>query len=112
MIDRSTNRYSKAAATIVAAALSFGAFAGAQPAFADPMKAAMLLPGSINDQSWNAAGYAGLLKTKAGGFDIAYTENVADADQAEALSDYARRGFQVVMAHGGQFEAAAKQVAP
>ena len=27
-------------------------------------KVAMLLPGSINDQSWNAAGYAGLVKLK------------------------------------------------
>jgi len=111
-INRSTKRLSLTATAIVAAALSFGLCAGARPVLADPMKAAMLLPGSINDQSWNAAGYAGLLKTKADGFDIAYTENVADADQAEALSDYARRGFQVVMAHGGQFEAAAKQVAP
>src|SRR5205809_606890 len=29
-----------------------------------PGKVAMLLPGSVNDQSWNAAGYAGLLKLK------------------------------------------------
>ena len=30
-------------------------------------KVAMLLPGSINDQSWNASGYAGLLKLKDAG---------------------------------------------
>jgi basic membrane lipoprotein Med (substrate-binding protein (PBP1-ABC) superfamily) len=37
-------------------------------------KVAMLLPGSINDQSWNAAGYAGLVKLKEQGMDIAYSE--------------------------------------
>src|SRR5438105_8106801 len=34
-------------------------------------KVAMLLPGSVNDQSWNAAGYAGLVKLKDTGMEIA-----------------------------------------
>ena len=44
------------AAVLVVAAGSLG------PVTAQGGKVAMLLPGSINDQSWNAAGYGGLQK--------------------------------------------------
>jgi simple sugar transport system substrate-binding protein/basic membrane protein A len=75
-------------------------------------KVAMLLPGSVNDQSWNAAGYAGLVKLKAGGFEIAYSENVQAADHVEAMKDYARRGFSPIIGHSGRFLSAAQRVAP
>jgi basic membrane protein A and related proteins len=111
-VGQSTKRLALRVSALIAGTLSCGVFLGASLATADPLKAAMLLPGSINDQSWNAAGYAGLLKIKASGFEIAYSENVPDADDAEAMSDYARRGFQVVMGHGGQYQSAAMQVGP
>ncbi|MEI9815123.1 MAG: hypothetical protein WDO18_21845 [Acidobacteriota bacterium] len=41
---------------------------------ADTRKVAMLLPGSINDQSWNSSGYKGLMKLKATGWSTAYSE--------------------------------------
>jgi basic membrane lipoprotein Med (substrate-binding protein (PBP1-ABC) superfamily) len=66
-------------------------------------KVAMLLPGSINDQSWNAAGYAGLVKLKEQGMDIAYSENVQAADHIEAMKDYARKGYSPVIGHSGRF---------
>src|SRR5688572_10803296 len=75
-------------------------------------KVAMLLPGSINDQSWNAAGYAGLVKLKDKGLEIAYSENVQAADHVEAMKDYARRGFSPVIGHSGRFLSAAQRVGP
>ena len=75
-------------------------------------KVAMLLPGSVNDQSWNAAGYTGLVKLKERGFEIAYSENVQAADHVEAMKDYARRGFSPVIGHSGRFLSAAQRVAP
>lgn len=75
-------------------------------------KAAILLPGSINDQSWNALGYSILMSLKPHGFATAYTENVADADEAEALRDYAGHGYSIVMGHSGRFVSAMEQVAP
>ncbi len=67
----------------------------------------------ITDKAWNQAGYTGLTEIKSNlGAETAYIEKVGQADQAEALSDFARRGFNVVYAHGGQFDAAIKQVAP
>jgi basic membrane protein A and related proteins len=77
-----------------------------------PSKVAMLLPGSVNDQSWNAAGYAGLVKLKDKGADIAYSENVQAADHVEAMKDYARRGFSPIIGHSGRFLSAAQRVGP
>jgi basic membrane protein A and related proteins len=76
----------------------------------DPHKVAMLLPGSINDQSWNAVGYKGLMKLKATGWDTAYSENVQAADEVEALRDYAKRGYDLVIGHTGRFLSAATRV--
>jgi simple sugar transport system substrate-binding protein/basic membrane protein A len=94
-----------AAALLVAAPLTI------KPAAADD-KAAILLPGSINDQSWNALGYSILLSLKPHGFTTAYSENVSDADEAEALRDYAGQGYNIVMGHSGRFVSAMEQVAP
>ena len=75
-------------------------------------KAAILLPGSINDQSWNSLGYSILMALKPHGFATAYSENVSDADEAEALRGYAGQGYTVVMGHSGRFVSAMEQIAP
>ncbi len=95
------------AAIILAATMS----AFALEAQADG-KVAMLLPGSINDQSWNANGYGALVKLKAMGTETAYSENVAPADHIETMKDYARRGFNPVIGHSGRFLSAAQRVGP
>jgi simple sugar transport system substrate-binding protein/basic membrane protein A len=77
---------------------------------ANTRKVAMLLPGSINDQSWNAEGYKGLMKLKADGWETAYSENVQAADEVEALRDYAKRGYDLVIGHTGRFLSAATRV--
>ena len=81
-------------------------------AAADKLKVAIVMPGTITDKSWTQAGYEGI--TQAGealGLDVAYSEKVAQPDQAEALADYARRGYKVVIGHGGEFQEAAERVA-
>lgn len=78
----------------------------------DKLKAAIVMPGNITDKSWSQAGYEGI--TQAGealGIEVAYSEKVAQPDQAEAMADYARRGFKVVIGHGGEFQEAAERVA-
>ncbi|BCL34615.1 BMP family protein [Nostoc sp. MS1] len=76
-------------------------------------KIAIVLPGVITDKAWNQSGYEGvnLAKQKLNA-EIAYVEQVAQADQTEALTDFARKGYNLVFAHGGQFDAAIEQVAP
>jgi basic membrane protein A and related proteins len=97
---------------VLAAAVVLGFAATSVRSQGAPGKVAMLLPGSINDQSWNAAGYAGLVKLKEKGLEIAYSENVQAADHVEAMKDYARRGFSPVIGHSGRFLSAAQRVGP
>src|SRR5476651_352232 len=82
------------------------------PRAAAETKAAILLPGSINDQSWNALGFSILQSLKPHGFTTAYSENVADSDETEALRGYANQGYNIVMGHSGRFVSAMEQVAP
>ena len=75
-------------------------------------RVAMALPGKITDRSWNQAGYEGLKRVEAEvQAEVAFTEQVAQPDQAETMSDYARRGYGVVIGHGGEFQDAALQAA-
>lgn len=77
-----------------------------------PPKAAILLPGSINDHSWNALGYSILQSLKAHGYEVAYSEGISDADESQALRDYAGRGYTIVIGHSGRFMSAMEDVAP
>ena len=78
---------------------------------AKKIKVAIVLPGVITDKAWNELGHKGI-KTieKELGAEVAFVEKVAQPDQAEAMGDFARRGFDLVFGHGGEFDAAAKQV--
>ena len=81
-------------------------------ASAETLKVAIVMPGNITDKSWSQSGYEGILQAKDKlGVEIAYSEKVAQADQAEAMADYARRGYRLVIGHGGEFQDAAKRVA-
>jgi basic membrane protein A len=94
------------------AALAVASVMLAGSVLADGFKVAIVMPGNITDQSWNQAGYEGLMNAKKElGIDVAYSEKVAQPDQAEALADYARRGYNVVIGHGGEFQEAANRVA-
>ncbi len=75
-------------------------------------KIVLLLPGPINDQSWNATNYAGLKKSNETlGTNIEYVENVQAADFESTFRNYAERGYDLIMAAGTQFDEAANKVA-
>jgi basic membrane protein A len=79
---------------------------------AEALKVAIVMPGNITDKSWTQAGYEGLGRARDElGIEVAYSEKVAQPDQAEAMADYARRGYNVVIGHGGEFQDAANRVA-
>lgn len=89
-----------------------GSLAFGSAALADDFTAAIVMPGNITDQSWNQQGYEAI--TTAGkelGIEVAYSEKVPQPDQLEAMSDYARRGYNVVFGHGGEFVDAAERAA-
>lgn len=75
-------------------------------------KAAIVMPGSISDNGWNQAGYEALdAAGKEFGFETAHIESVHQPEQLEVLSDYARRGYDLVIGHGGEFQDAVQRVA-
>lgn len=97
---------------LAAMALAVAGGLAARPAAADTFKVAIVMPGNITDKSWNQAGYEGLQNAKEElGIEVAFSEKVAQPDQAEAMADYARRGYNVVIGHGGEFQEAANRVA-
>ena len=74
-------------------------------------KIAVVLPGSITDESWNQSAYEGLMTIKEKGYETAYTENV-DVSNAEAVvRGYCGEGFDFIIAHGAQYGQAVCNVA-
>jgi basic membrane protein A and related proteins len=78
----------------------------------EPLKIAMILPGPISDNDWNAGGYNGL-QAAAGnlGVEVAYSENVTDADAERVMRDYASRGYGLIFAHSFSYGDATLAVA-
>lgn len=75
-------------------------------------RVAMLLPGSVDDQSFNTNGYRGLMLIKERlGANIAYTENVPESDMERLFRQYAREGYDLVIGYGIQFLASIKKAA-
>jgi len=96
-----------AAATLFATVAAFAA----SPQAAE-IRLAGVVPGSITDQAFNQVVYEGyVLARDTLGIDMAYSEKVKQADQAEVLEDYARRGYNVVIGAGGEFVEAVKRAA-
>lgn len=78
----------------------------------ETLRVGAVLPGSITDAAWNQSAYEGLKKAEEDmGLDLAYVENVAEPDQPAAMRDYAQRGYDVVIGHGGEFQEPAEQLA-
>lgn len=94
-------------ATLVAAMV-----ASLGTAWANDFKVAIVLPGVITDKSFNQAGYEGMKRASDKlGIEFAFSEKTAQPDQPQALSDYARRGYDVVIGHGGEFQESVERVA-
>lgn len=82
-----------------------------------PFKIAIILPSSINDGEWSQGIYESLLQLVdeygADNLEIAYSENMWNIADAEvAFRDYAAEGYDLIVAHGGQFGNAILAVAP
>ncbi len=76
-------------------------------------KIVLILPGPINDQSWNATNYAGLVAcNKELGTNMEYIENVPAGDYESTFRNYAEREYDLIMAAGTQFDEAANKIAP
>lgn len=98
-------------AVAVCAVMAAACGSSGEPPPSGARKVALLLPGLIDDQSWNQGAYEGLKQAGKAGVQIAYTEKVTQDQQVEVFRNYARRGFDVIIGAGGEYLDSAMQVA-
>ncbi|MCM3129176.1 BMP family protein [Paenibacillus provencensis] len=69
-----------------------------------PLKVALLTPGPVNDNGWNATAYKGLKQIESElGAEVQYSEKVAQSDMGEFIRGYGMDGYDVVIGHGFEF---------
>jgi basic membrane protein A len=95
--------------TIAAVSLALGC---SRPATsAGGMRVGLLTPGSIADAAWNSGAYRGLLEIRDSlHVKVSQVEARTPAEQEEALRTYAAQGYDLVFAHGFEFQGAAERV--
>jgi basic membrane protein A and related proteins len=103
--------YSKAVAATCLIAVSM-VLADCSPKLPAPrLRAGLVTPGSVTDAAWNSGAYAGLLRIHDSlGFQISHVEARTPAEQSEALRTYAAQGYDLVFAHGFEFQDAAERI--
>ena len=76
-------------------------------------KVALLTPGPISDQSWNAGAYAGLTAIR-DSFEAvtSHIQTRTPADFEQNFRQYGAQGFDLVFGHGFEFQDAAERVGP
>ncbi|HSY82579.1 MAG TPA: BMP family protein [Gemmatimonadaceae bacterium] len=80
---------------------------------AGPFKVALLTPGPISDQAWNAGAYNGLLRIRDSlGAEISNVQTKTPAEFEENFRQYATQGYALVIGHGFEFQDAAERVSP
>lgn len=76
-------------------------------------RVALLTPGPISDQSWNAAAHTGLLNIRDSlGATVRHVQTRTPAEFEENFRQYGAQGFTLVFGHGFEFQDAAQRVGP
>ena len=77
------------------------------------LRVALLTPGPISDQSWNAGAYAGLMRIRDSlGAQVSHIQTKTPAEFEENFREYGAQGYDLVFGHGFEFQDAAQRVAP
>jgi basic membrane protein A len=83
------------------------------PVGEEKLRVAMVLPGAISDQSFNAMAYAGLMAIKDQlGAEVAYSEAVPVSEFDETYRSYSEQGYDIIIGHGFEFGEPAAKIAP
>jgi basic membrane lipoprotein Med (substrate-binding protein (PBP1-ABC) superfamily) len=86
---------------------------GAEPGNGGAFRVALLTPGPITDQSWNAGAYNGLKAIRDSlGAQVSHIQTKTPAEFEENFRQYGAQGYQLVIGHGFEFQDAALRVAP
>ncbi|MEM7414070.1 MAG: BMP family protein [Gemmatimonadota bacterium] len=103
---------SRAAILTVLAAVA--ACAGGEPeASNDTLRAALLTSGPVSDAGWYAGAYEGmLLLEESRQAEISHQQTATPAEYDEAFLAYASDGFDLIFAHGFEYQDAAMRAGP
>ncbi len=77
----------------------------------EPVKMALVLSGSSNDQSWDQAAFEAGEELKGEGVEVAVSEAVDPANAAGVLRQYASEGYSLIVAHSFSYQDAVFEVA-
>jgi basic membrane protein A len=81
------------------------------PAPQQGIRVGLITPGSVADAAWNSGAYAGLQRIHDSlGLAVSHVEARTPAEQDEALRTYAAQGYDLVFAHGFEFQGPAERV--
>lgn len=76
-------------------------------------RVALLTPGPISDQGWNAGAFAGLKQIRDSlGAQVSHIQTKTPAEFEENFRQYGAQGYQLVFGHGFEFQDAALRVGP
>ncbi len=82
-----------------------------RPPSPGPIRVALITPGSVADAAWNSGAYHGLQQIRDSlGLAVSHVEARTPAEQDEALRAYAAQGYDLVFAHGFEFQDMAERV--
>jgi len=74
-------------------------------------RVALVTPGSVADAAWNSGAYQGLLRIRDSlDASVSQVEAHTPGEQEEALRAYAAQGYELVFAHGFEFQDPAERV--
>jgi basic membrane protein A and related proteins len=81
------------------------------PRLTPTFRVGLVVPGSIADAAWNSGAYAGLLRIRDSlGLSTSHIEARTPTEQIEALRTYAAHGYDLVFAHGFEFQDPAERI--
>ena len=80
------------------------------------LKIALVLPSTVDDMAWGQSMYDALKKMQAqskDGMELAVSERMGKpVDAGAAIRHYATQGFDIIIAHGAQYQSVVKEIAP
>ena len=101
-------RRSRPLLQILAICLSVVACGGGETTGAGSLRVALLTAGPVSDAGWYAGAYEGLLMLRDSlGADVSHQQTRTPAEFDEAFLSYASAGYDLIFAHGFEYQDAA-----
>ena len=106
----------KSVAILLALFLSISIFS-VSSAHAEKVQIALVIPSTIDDMAWSQSMYKGLIAAQdergKDAIEIAVSERLWNAvDAGSAIREYALKGYDIIIAHGAQYQSLLNEIAP